>query len=197
MSGRPAPVHHLLLGGQRSGKSREAERRALRWLDAAPGREAVLVATAVAADAEMQQRIARHRQQRPFALATLEAPRVLSATIAQHSAAHRLLVVDCLTLWLTNWLMPIAERADGRADTAADWSVERDRFLAVLSDAVGPVVMVSNEIGLGVTPIGRETRHFVDQLGLLHQDVAKLCQDVTLMVAGQAWRQPVRDPGER
>ena len=182
-------MHQLILGGQRSGKSREAERRALAWLRADPRREATFIATAVAADDDMQQRIASHRQHRPAALATVEAPYLLAAAVAQHGAAHRLLIVDCLTLWLTNWLMPVTEHPGG----IAQWSVERARFLAALSTAAGPVVMVSNEIGMGVTPLGRDVRRFVDELGLLHQDVAKQCQDVTLMVAGQAWRQPVRD----
>lgn len=185
-------MHQLILGGQRSGKSREAERRALVWLQADPRREATLIATALAADGDMRERIAIHRQHRPEAIATAEAPWLLSAAIAQHSAAHRLLIVDCLTLWLTNWLMPLPESAVDRAQ----WPDERDRFLAVLAAAAGPVVMVSNEIGMGVTPLGRDARRFVDELGLLHQAVAKCCEDLTLMVAGQAWRQSVRRPGE-
>lgn len=185
-------MHQLILGGQRSGKSREAERRALVWLRTDPRREATLIATALAADDDMRERIAVHRRHRPEALATIEAPWLLSAAIARHSAAHRLLIVDCLTLWLTNWLMPLPESSVDRAQ----WPDERDHFLAALSAAAGPIVMVSNEIGMGVTPLGRDARRFVDELGLLHQDAAKCCRELTLMVAGQAWHQPVRRPGE-
>lgn len=190
---RLGEMRQLILGGQRSGKSREAERRALVWLQADSRHEARLIATALAAENDMRERIATHRQHRPEVIATTEAPWLLSAAVAQHAAAHRLLIVECLTLWLTNWLMPLP----GSAVDRAQWPGERDRFLAALAAAAGPIVVVSNEIGMGVTPLGRDARRFVDELGLLHQAVAKCCQELTLMVAGQAWRQPVYRPDER
>lgn len=185
------PVHELLLGGAKSGKSRVAEARAADWLAAAPDREALLLATALPGDAEMARRIARHqadRAQRVPALATVESPRALGAALARHAAPHRLLVVDCLTLWLTQCLLPL--RPPGAASEVMDragWAAERDELLAALRASVSPVVLVSNEIGLGVMPMSPEARCAVDELGLLHQAVAAQCERVTLMVAGCEW----------
>lgn len=177
-------AHELLLGGVRSGKSRTAEARAAAWL-AAPGREACLVATATAGDAEMRERIARHRAERALrvpTLRTVEEPLALPEALHEQSRAERLVIVDCLTLWLTNMLMP--QRGAGLDDAA--WQRREQALLAALREAPGPVVLVSNEIGQGVMPLGAETRRFVDALGALHQQVAALCERMTLMVAGQA-----------
>ncbi|WP_430422593.1 bifunctional adenosylcobinamide kinase/adenosylcobinamide-phosphate guanylyltransferase [Methylibium petroleiphilum] len=172
----------LILGGQRSGKSRCAESRAADWL-ALPGRSAVLLATALAGDDEMRARIARHRHDRAERvpdLATDEVPRELAAAVKRHSEPDRMVLVDCLSLWLTNLRMPM----QGAAVTDA----ELDRHVADLCEALrsarGPVVLVSNEIGLGLAPLGAEARRFVDDLGRLHQAVAAQCARVTLMVAG-------------
>ena len=176
--------HELILGGQRSGKSRAAELRAAAWL-AAPGSEAVLIATALAGDAEMQARIARHRIDRAArapGLAADEVPRALAQAIARHSAPQRLVLVDCLTLWLTNLLMPIS----GAALTAEACAAEITALDRALQAAPGPVVLVSNEIGLGLAPMSPEARRFVDELGRLHQLLAQRCGRVTLMVAGIA-----------
>ncbi len=178
-------AHELILGGARSGKSRAAEQRAAHWLAGAPGREATLVATALPGDDEMTERIARHRADRAMrvpALATHEAPRALGAAICGLGDARRLLVVDCLTLWLTQCLLP----PDGPALDAAGWQREQDELLAALRECASPVVLVSNEIGLGVMPMSREARACVDALGWLHQSVAAQCARVTLMVAGCA-----------
>jgi adenosylcobinamide kinase / adenosylcobinamide-phosphate guanylyltransferase len=183
MTTRP---HELIVGGQRSGKSRQAERLALRW-QSGGGRVAV-VATALALDAEMRERIAHHRAARPAGFDTVEAPLALSAALAQIDDAATLLIVDCLTLWLTNWLMP----ADGAPDRTG-WEVERAALLALLPRLASPVVFVSNEVGWGVSPLGREVRDFVDELGRLNQDVARRCGRLTLMVAGQAWTRPVEE----
>lgn len=174
--------HHLLLGGQRSGKSRRAEGLAADWLDGG-GREAVLVATARAGDAEMAERIAIHRRDRAArvpGLATVEEPVALADALRAASRPHRLVVVDCLTLWLTNLLMPLS----GEPLDEASWLATVDHLALALRDAPGPVVLVSNEIGLGLSPLTREARRFVDELGRLHQRVAACCTDVTLMVAG-------------
>jgi adenosylcobinamide kinase/adenosylcobinamide-phosphate guanylyltransferase len=179
--------HHLILGGQRSGKSRHAERLAAQWLGAAPGREAVVVATGLAFDDEMHARIARHKADRPAGIRTVEEPLHLSRVLAEPGAPQRMLLVDCLTLWLTNWLMP----AEGQADHAA-WRAEREAMLAALRACASPVVLVSNEVGWGVVPMSAEVRAFVDELGWLNQSVAQACTDLTLMVAGQAWSRPVR-----
>ena len=178
----PGNDHHFLLGGQRSGKSRRAEGLAAAWL-AVPGREAVLIATAFAGDGEMAERIAVHRRDRAErgpGLGTVEEPRDLAGALRVHSAAHRLVVVDCLTLWLTNLLMPLHGPAIDPAGLAAAF----DDLTGALASAPGPVVLVSNEIGLGLSPLTREARRFVDELGRLHQRVAAECSEVTLMVAG-------------
>ena len=175
--------HELILGGQRSGKSRCAEARAQAWLAADPQRSALLIATARALDDEMRSRIARHRLDRAArvpAMATLEEPVALGQALRANAKPGRLIVVDCLTLWLTNLVMP---QHGAPLDDAALASA-RDAVLDSLRRATEPVVLVSNEIGLGVAPLGAETRRFVDELGRLHQAVAEVCSRVTLMVAG-------------
>jgi adenosylcobinamide kinase/adenosylcobinamide-phosphate guanylyltransferase len=174
--------HELILGGQRSGKSRCAESRASAWL-AHPGRSAVLIATALPGDGEMRARIAQHRAdraQRVPALLTVEEPRELARALRQQSAPSRLVVIDCLTLWLTNLLMPMHGDALGDAELASVMA-ELDE---ALRRAPGPVLLVSNEIGLGLAPLSAPARRFVDELGRLHQLVAQSCERVTLMVAG-------------
>jgi adenosylcobinamide kinase/adenosylcobinamide-phosphate guanylyltransferase len=178
-------MHELILGGQKSGKSRCAEQRAAAWL-AAPGRSALLLASALADDDEMRERIARHRADRALrvpGLVTEEVPRALAEAIRLHASPQRLLVVDCLTLWLTNLLMPL----EGPALQPEAWAGERVALHEALRDAPGPVVLVSNEIGLGLSPMSREARRFVDELGALHQTLAARCARVTLMVAGLEW----------
>jgi adenosylcobinamide kinase/adenosylcobinamide-phosphate guanylyltransferase len=189
--GSDMSLHHLIVGGQRSGKSSQAERLAQQWLSAAPGREVLVLATAVASDEEMHERITRHRQDRPEAFGTLEVPLALGEAIAEQAAPHRLLLVDCLTLWLTNVLMPMHALAPAGAPA---WPAARSALLNGLGQArqqASPVVLISNEVGWGVVPMGREVREFVDELGRLNQDVALACDALTLMVAGQAWTRPV------
>ncbi|ATA54512.1 adenosylcobinamide-phosphate guanylyltransferase [Variovorax boronicumulans] len=182
----PLTEHEFILGGQKSGKSRRAEQRAADWLARAPAsRRAVLIATAQAHDDEMRERIARHqadRAERVPGLQTLEEPIELGRAIVTQSAPDTLVVVDCLTLWLTNLLMPL--RTEGAAVVTRTPSAHATLLLIALREARGPVVLVGNEIGLGVIPLGRETRAFVDVLGRLNQDVAAACHRATLMVAG-------------
>src|SRR5574337_144050 len=162
-------AHELILGGAKSGKSRAAEQRAIAWLAAAGERRATLVATALAGDAEMAERIARHRTDRTArvpALQTIEAPSALGATLQRLAHPQRLLVVDCLTLWLTQCLLPPPGAVPG------EWPHEREALLSALRDSASPVVLVSNEVGLGVMPMSAEARRCIDALGLLHQDLA-------------------------
>lgn len=182
------PWQELILGGQKSGKTRRAEQAARDWLDAAPGRHAVYLATAQAWDGEMRARIDRHQRDRAVrvpGMQTVEMPLLLAQALQQHSTPHTLVVVDCLTLWLTNWMMPMhAEQSEEKFDPSQLWSAQRALFLEVLPQCPGPVVVVGNEIGLGVIPMGQEVRSFVDALGTLNQDVAAVCRRATLMVAG-------------
>lgn len=174
----------LVLGGQRSGKSRRAEALATQWLAKAPSHRALLLATAQAWDEEMRERIARHqadRAQRVPRMDTLEEPRALTEAIAQHSSPQTLIVVDCLTLWLTHMLMPM--QASEALDAVAVQRACTDLAQAIAA-APGPVVLVSNELGWGVVPMGPEVRAFVDAQGRLNQELATVCERVTLMAAG-------------
>ena len=182
---RLVPGRPLILGGVRSGKSRLAEQHAQ-----ASGLDVVYVATATAQDDEMRARIRRHQAdsaERVPAMALDEVPRDLADAIRRHSAPDCLVLVDCLTLWLTQWLMPL----EGTP-------VDDTRWLAVLADldaallaAPGPVVLVSNEIGLGLSPMSREARRYVDELGRLHQAVAAprvpAAVRAAVVAAGVAW----------
>jgi len=176
-------MRELILGGQKSGKSRAAEDRARAWLQG-PGHQAVLLATAKAGDDEMVARIERHRldrAQRVPALRAVEASGDLAQALMAQGAADTLIVIDCLTLWLTQRLMPL------HGPAAPDLAAQTDALLMALAAAPGPVVLVSNEIALGVVPMDAATRRFVDTLGLLHQRVAVACERVSLIVAGCEW----------
>jgi len=189
----------LILGGQRSGKSRRAELLARDWLAQAPGHQAVMIATATAWDDEMLKRIAHHQQDRAErvpGMQTVEEPLALGEAIQAHSAPQTIVVVDCLTLWLTNLLMPHenapnndkngknSQKKPSKEAVAQKIQGLAASLLIAVQNAPGPVVLVGNEIGLGVIPMGRETRDFVDALGRLNQDVAASCERVTFMAAG-------------
>ena len=182
----------LILGGQRSGKSRRAELLARDWLAQSTSHKAVMIATATAWDDEMVERIARHQQDRAErvpGMQTVEEPIEVAQAIQTHSKPQTLVVVDCLTLWLTNLLMP-HENIENRQKYPSKESVaqvnraQTASLLVAIKNGAGPVVMVGNEIGLGVIPMGRETRAFVDELGRLNQEVAAACERVTFMAAG-------------
>ena len=182
----------LILGGQRSGKSRRAELLARDWLAQAPDRKAVMIATASAWDDEMRERISRHQQDRAErvpGMTTVEEPIELGKAIQTHGTPQTIVVVDCLTLWLTNLLMP-HENAENSQNSLSKEAVAQQiraqaaTFLIAIKSASGPVMLVVNEIGLGVIPMGRETRDFVDALGRLNQEVAAACERVTFMAAG-------------
>jgi adenosylcobinamide kinase / adenosylcobinamide-phosphate guanylyltransferase len=186
--------HHLIVGGQRSGKSSHAEFLARAWLQKSDKNQVCVIATALAADEEMRQRIAKHRLDRPSAFNTLEAPLHLARALHEQDDPHRLLLVDCLTLWLTNFCMPAPGHEAAACDT---WPNERQGLIQTLSVLQSPVVLVSNEVGWGVVPMSSEVRHFVDELGRLNQAVANACTKLTLMVAGQAWEKSVDSSHEK
>ena len=182
----------FILGGQRSGKSRRAELLARDWLVQSPDHQAVMIATASAWDDEMKDRIARHqldRAERVPGMTTVEEPVNLGEAVQTHSKPQTIVVVDCLTLWLTNLLMP-HENAEtclkNRLNLPPDQRIHAQAatLLIAIKNAPGPVILVGNEIGLGVIPMGRETRDFVDALGRLNQEVAAACDRVTFMAAG-------------
>ena len=160
----------LVLGGARSGKSRHAEalvgRLAPPW---------AYIATAQALDGEMSERIAHHRARRPAKWFSVEEPIALGATLREHAGHRRLLLVDCLTLWLSNLL--------GAGDPVR-FATEREALLDALTVVPGDVVLVSNVVGLGITPLGELTRRFVDEAGRLHQALAQRCDRVVFVAAG-------------
>lgn len=160
----------LILGGARSGKSRLAERLAQE-----SGLAVTYIATAQPQDAEMAQRIAAHRARRPAHWTSIEEPLALAVTLKAHAAPGRCLLVDCLTLWLTNLLL--------HPDPAV-FDRERAALLAALPDLPGQIILVSNETGMGVVPLGELTRRYCDEAGWLHQELAAQCERVLLTVAG-------------
>ncbi|MDB5943787.1 MAG: bifunctional cobalamin biosynthesis protein : Cobinamide kinase [Ramlibacter sp.] len=178
----------LILGGQKSGKTARAESLAAAWLAQSSSHKAVYIATAQAWDEEMRERIARHRSDRAArvpGMSTVEEPTELAHAIGEHSRRDTLIVVDCLTLWLTALLLPAAghavEEPPGSHEHGPDALISQ-----AVAAAAGPIVLVSNEIGLGVIPLGRDVRAFVDALGGLNQQAAAACERVTLMSAGLA-----------
>lgn len=159
----------LLLGGARSGKSAMAQSMA--QAAARRGQEVCVIVTATAGDDEMARRIERHRRDRPAGWRVVEAPLRLPEAIRFEAREGRFVVVDCLTLWLSNLLV------DGRAAPV-------EALCDAVSDSAGELVLVSNETGLGVVPMGALSRDFVDTSGELHQALARRCDAVALLVAG-------------
>lgn len=160
----------LILGGARSGKSRLAEQRA-----ADSGLAVCYIATAQALDGEMDSRIEHHRARRPAAWALVEEPLALARVLREQAAADRCLLVDCLTLWLTNLLLD----ADPQR-----LALEREALLECLAALPGRIILVSNETGLGVVPMGELSRRYVDEAGWLHQALAARATRVVFSVAG-------------
>lgn len=162
----------FIIGGCRSGKSGLALAKA----EAAGAEKRVFIATAVAFDAEMQERVRRHRAERGPAWTTFEVPLALPEALAEHGRPGRVVLVDCLTLWVSNLLLEVEDSA----------AVE-DRIAALVRAVAacrGPVILVSNEVGLGVVPESRLGRQFRDLAGIANQSVAACAQEVILTVAG-------------
>jgi adenosylcobinamide kinase/adenosylcobinamide-phosphate guanylyltransferase len=162
----------LVLGGARSGKTAHAQS----WAERTPGRLAY-VATAQAFDAEMTERIALHRSERGTRWHTIEAPLALPDALAQAARNHDAVMVDCLTLWLSNLML------GGHAVAAAT-----DRLADAVAACTRPLVIVANEVGLGIVPDNALARRFRDEAGRLNQRIAQVADHVTLMTAGLAIR---------
>ncbi|OTG61999.1 bifunctional adenosylcobinamide kinase/adenosylcobinamide-phosphate guanylyltransferase [Acinetobacter sp. ANC 3903] len=160
----------LILGGARSGKSRLAEQIAQD-----SGLAVSYIATAQALDAEMQQRIAHHQTQRPAHWQLIEEPYSLAERLQQIDAPNQLILVDCLTLWMSNLLM--------HEDDSLQ-AVECQKLLDVLPKLQSQIILVSNETGLGVVPMGEISRKFVDESGRLHQQLGQIADKVVFCVAG-------------
>ncbi|HET7831716.1 MAG TPA: bifunctional adenosylcobinamide kinase/adenosylcobinamide-phosphate guanylyltransferase [Gallionella sp.] len=163
-------MKELILGGVRSGKSRLAESHAQ-----ASGLDVIYVATATAQDDEMRARIAHHQAQRPGHWQLVEEPLALAAALQRNAAPNNCVLVDCLTLWLTN-LLCLEDEARLRREIGA--------LSDVLPSLPGQLILVSNETGMGVVPLGELTRRYCDEAGRLHQALAQQCDKVILTVAG-------------
>ena len=160
----------LILGGNRSGKSMLAEQRAQD-----SGLPVIYLATATAGDAEMAARIAQHQSRRPAHWQLIEEPVYLSQVLQRHAAVDRCVLVDCLTLWLTNLICH---------ENPTTLAQEKNCFLELLPTLPGQIILVSNEVGMGIVPLGELSRRFSDEAGSLNQAVARICARVTLTVAG-------------
>ncbi|WP_250656379.1 bifunctional adenosylcobinamide kinase/adenosylcobinamide-phosphate guanylyltransferase [Alkalimarinus coralli] len=165
-------MKELILGGARSGKSRLAEQRAK-----ATRQDVLYIATAQAFDREMDERIARHQGDRPAHWGTVEEPVYLARALQSHAAENRTILVDCLTLWLSNLLC---------MDDSVLFGKEKQSLLDCVFSLPGHVILVSNEVGQGVIPDNALARRFVDEAGWLHQALAAQCDQVTFVTAGIA-----------
>ncbi|WP_044100450.1 bifunctional adenosylcobinamide kinase/adenosylcobinamide-phosphate guanylyltransferase [Acinetobacter pittii] len=160
----------LILGGARSGKSRLAEQTAIdRQL------AVTYVATAQALDSEMQSRITHHQNQRPSHWSLVEEPLFLAKTLQKIDRPNQIILVDCLTLWLTNLLLLEDQNVQ---------QLECEQLLKVLPTLQSEIILVSNETGLGVVPLGEISRRFVDEAGRLHQSLGQIADKVVFCVAG-------------
>lgn len=171
----------LIVGGARSGKSRYAEK-----LAAQSALPVTYLATAQAGDVEMAERIRQHRAARPAEWVTLEEPLALGAALRAHAGRERCIVIDCLTLWLANLVSADHANIDevGVVEPGPRFAAERADFLDALRTISGEVIVISNELGAGLVPLGALNRFFVDQSGLLNQAVAALAARVAWMAAG-------------
>lgn len=175
MTAASLPNLSFVTGGARAGKSLFAEQ-----LAAAGARPVTYIATARVLDPEFATRVAHHRARRPDGWVLVEAPLELPEALRQADADGHCVLVDCLTLWLANLLCP----AEGEPLDAAAYAARVDALEATLRGMRAEVIIVSNEIGLGVIPLGEATRRYVDELGRLNQRIAALAARVTLVVAG-------------
>ena len=164
-------MKELILGGARSGKSIYAERSASDC-SKKNQKKLIYVATATAGDTEMSLRIQEHRARRDAQWLLVEEPLDLGAVINRYSSDDYCILIDCLTLWLNNALF------------LGEWQALRASFFEAFASSNAELYLVSNEVGLGVVPMGELSRQFVDEAGYLHQDLAMQCDSVMLIVAG-------------
>ena len=177
----------LVFGGARSGKSAYAEKLAIE-----SGKEVVYIATARAGDGEMAVRIAHHQRQRPAVWTTVEEPLALAAALRQWRSPARLVLVDCLTLWLSNLMFSSGANYPDVGEIALpeQFHAERAALLTALEDGAdagadaGDIVLVSNEVGMGIVPYGAISRAFTDEAGRLNQAVAAACDRAVFVAAG-------------
>lgn len=166
----------LILGGARSGKSCYAENLANNST-----KQVIYIATGQARDKEMAARILRHQQDRPVHWQTVEEPIQLATTLKKYAQENRCLLVDCLTLWLSNILFDEQGQIQEQV-----FKQQSQALLDSLITLAGQIILVSNEVGLGIVPMDAMSRRFVDEAGRLHQQLAQRCERVILVTAGLA-----------
>lgn len=164
----------LILGGARSGKSAYAEKIAQE-----SALDVTYIATAQVYDAEFGTRVEKHKSRRPTQWKTVEVPHRLAQTLRIEAAPNRCLIIDCLTLWLAQCICPECAPPEG-----VEWQAERASLLAALTSLPGKILLVSNEVGMGIVPVGEINRQFQDEAGRLNQGVAALSDEVMFMAAG-------------
>ncbi len=171
---------HLILGGARSGKSSYAESLAILAAESS-NKTISYLATAIAQDDEMKARIKRHQLDRPKDWKVIEEPLLLTEKLNQLNDNNQLIIIDCMTLWITNWLC--LNEGDG-VNNLSSWEQEKSTFISQLKKSKATILIVSNETGSGIIPLGTLNRQFVDHAGWLNQEIAQVSQQVTLVVAG-------------
>jgi len=165
---------HLILGGARSGKSAYAEQLAKESKLAV-----TYIATAQIYDDEFAARVEHHKNRRPKAWQVIEAPFHLADTLLAKDQANQCIIVDCLTLWLAQCICPDCESPE-----TVNWAQERQAALNILPRLKSTVLLVSNEVGMGIVPLGEINRQFQDEQGRLNQAIATVADKVTFVAAG-------------
>lgn len=164
----------LILGGARSGKSAYAEKLATE-----SPLPVTYIATAQVYDDEFKQRVKHHKDRRPSDWALVEEPHHLTQTLAKLANKNQCIIVDCLTLWLAQWICP-----ECNPPKDSTWQSERETFLNALAKLEGQIILVSNEVGMGIVPLGKINRQFQDEQGRLNQAVAGIAKHVAFVAAG-------------
>jgi adenosylcobinamide kinase/adenosylcobinamide-phosphate guanylyltransferase len=165
---------HLILGGARSGKSTYAEKLAQE-----SNLDVTYIATAQVYDAEFGMRVQQHKDRRPSHWALVEQPHYLAQTLSSHAGMQKCLIVDCLTLWLAQWICE-----DCKPPSDSCWHAERAALLELVPTLPGTIIFVSNEVGMGIVPLGEINRKFQDEQGRLNQALAALVDEVNFIAAG-------------
>ncbi|AZG73294.1 bifunctional adenosylcobinamide kinase/adenosylcobinamide-phosphate guanylyltransferase [Shewanella livingstonensis] len=169
-------MKQLIIGGARSGKSTLATKTALTWQNLSGGKITLIVTAQPdgVIGSEMSKRIVHHQMNRPSDWDVIEAWTDLAEAIDHAQADNTLILVDCLTLWLANELM----------SNEGKWLAAKARLLSTVANSHCPIIMIGNEVGQGVVPMGEFNRKFVDELGWLHQHLGAVVDTVTVCIAG-------------
>jgi adenosylcobinamide kinase / adenosylcobinamide-phosphate guanylyltransferase len=165
---------HLILGGARSGKSAYVEKLAIE--SALP---VTYIATAQIYDDEFKARVQHHKDRRPDNWKLIEEPHFLDAALQANNKVGTVLIIDCLTLWLAQWMCE-----DCKPPSSSSWQQQRQALLKVLPSMQAEVFLVSNEVGMGIVPLGEINRQFQDEQGRLNQAVAQIADKVSFIAAG-------------